>query len=272
MGKNLQAHGRPKQRSDTMNPVLRLRGLHKRFGNTEVIQGVDLDVMRGERVAIIGPNGAGKSTLFNLISGRFAPSQGRIELQGQRIDGLPPHAIHRLGLSRSFQITHLFTGMSVYENLRCSVLWSLGHGYSCWKFLSSMKDANDRTEALLVQLGLGHKRHELAMNLSYAEQRALELGVTLGSNAEVLLLDEPTAGMSRRETRLFIDPIAQVTRGKTLLMVEHDMGVVFELADKIAVLVHGQVMAFDTPSHVRENPQVQAAYLGALAPAEGPHA
>jgi len=255
-----------------MTPVLRLQGVHKRFGNTEVIQGVDLDVMRGERVAIIGPNGAGKSTLFNLISGRFAPSQGRIELLGQRIDGLPPHAIHRLGLARSFQITHLFNGMTVYENLRCSVLWSLGHGYSCWKFLSSMKDANDRTEALLNQLGLGHKRHELAMNLSYAEQRALELGVTLGSHSEVLLLDEPTAGMSRSETRHFIQLIAEVTQGKTLLMVEHDMGVVFELADKIAVLVHGQVMAFDTPSQVRENQQVQAAYLGALAPAEGKHA
>ena len=255
-----------------MTPVLRLQGVHKRFGHTEVIQGVDLDVMRGERVAIIGPNGAGKSTLFNLISGRFAPTQGRIELLGQRIDGLPPHAIHRMGLSRSFQITHLFTGMSVYENLRCSVLWSLGHGYSCWQVLSSLKDANDRTEALLHQLGLGHKRHDLAMNLSYAEQRALELGVTLGGNSEVLLLDEPTAGMSRSETRHFIQLIAEATQGKTLLMVEHDMGVVFELADKIAVLVHGQVMAFDTPSQVRENPQVQAAYVGALPSAEGKHA
>ena len=255
-----------------MTAALQLRGVHKRFGNTHVIQGVDLDVMRGERVAIIGPNGAGKSTLFNLISGRFAPSQGRIELLGQRIDGLPPHAIHRLGLARSFQITHLFTGMSVYENLRCSVLWSLGHGYSCWKLLSSLKDANQRTEDLLHQLGLGHKRHDLAMNLSYAEQRALELGVTLGSNSEVLLLDEPTAGMSRSETRHFIGLIDQLTRGKTLLLVEHDMGVVFELADKIAVLVHGQVMAFDTPSHVRENPQVQAAYLGTRAPGVGNHA
>ena len=255
-----------------MNPALRLRGVHKRFGHTAVIQGVDLDVMTGERVAIIGPNGAGKSTLFNLISGRFAPSQGHIELLGQRIEGLPPHAIHRRGLARSFQITHLFSGMSVYENLRCSVLWSLGHGYSCWTFLSSLKDVNQRTETLLAQLGLGHKRHDLAQNLTYAEQRALELGVTLGSDSPVLLLDEPTAGMSRSETRHFVDLIAQVTRSKTLLMVEHDMGVVFELADKIAVLVQGQVLAFDTPSQVRENPQVQAAYLGTLAPGMGPHA
>jgi branched-chain amino acid transport system ATP-binding protein len=135
-----------------------------------------------------------------------------------------------------------------------------------------LKDANQRTEDLLHQLGLGHKRHDLAMNLSYAEQRALELGVTLGSNSEVLLLDEPTAGMSRSETRHFIGLIDQLTRGKTLLLVEHDMGVVFELADKIAVLVHGQVMAFDTPRHVRENPQVQAAYLGTLSTGEVKHA
>lgn len=264
--------GLARQRGRTMTPALRLQGVHKRFDHTEVIQGVNLDVMPGERVAIIGPNGAGKSTLFHLISGKFKPDQGRIELRGQRIDGLPPHAIHRLGLSRSFQITHLFAGMSVFENLRCSVLWSLGHGYSCWKFLSRLKDANDRTEALLHQLGLAHKRHMMASDLSYAEQRALELGVTLGSNASVLLLDEPTAGMSRSETRHFIDLIAQVTEGKTLLMVEHDMGVVFELADKIAVLVHGQVMAYDTPQEVRENPRVQTAYLGAASSGEGGHA
>ena len=255
-----------------MTPALALRGVHKRFGNTEVIHGVDLNVMPGERVAIIGPNGAGKSTLFHLISGKFKPDQGHIELRGQRIDGLPPHAIHRMGLSRSFQITNLFAGMSVYENLRCSVLCALGHGYSCWQFLSGLKDANARTETLLDQIGLWHRRHDLAMNLSYAEQRALELGITLGGDSAVLLLDEPTAGMSRSETRHFIDLIAQVTQGKTMLMVEHDMGVVFELADKIAVLVHGQVMAWGTPSHVRENPQVQAAYLGAMAPGQGHHA
>jgi len=255
-----------------MSVALSLQGVHRHFGHTLVIQGIDLEVQTGERVAVIGPNGAGKSTLFHLISGKLKPQKGRIELNGQRIDGLPPHAIHRMGLARSFQITNLFAAMSVYENLRCSVLWSLGHGYSCWKFLSGLKDANQRTEALLDQLGLGHKRHSLAMNLTYAEQRALELGVTLGSDSAVLLLDEPTAGMSRSETRHFIDLIRQVTHGKTLLMVEHDMGVVFELADKIAVLAQGQVMAFDTPDKVRQNPQVQSAYLGVQAQGRTAHA
>jgi branched-chain amino acid transport system ATP-binding protein len=255
-----------------MTPALSLQGVHQRFGQTAVIQGVDLAVQAGERVALIGPNGSGKTTLFHLISGKIKPQQGRIRLNGRRIDGLPVHTIHRMGLARSFQISQLFGAMTVYDNLRCSVLWSLGHGYSCWKFLSGLHDANQRTEALLDQLGLGHKRHHLAMHLGYAEQRALELGITLGSDSAVLLLDEPTAGMSRGESRHFVQLIRQVTQGKTLLMVEHDMGVVFDLADKIAVLVQGQVLAFDTPARVRDNPQVQSAYLGAPAQGSGDHA
>ena len=242
--------------------ALELRGLHKSFGKTNIIRGVDLAVAPGERVAIIGPNGAGKSTLFNLISGRCAPSSGQVLLNGQRIDGKKPFQIHRLGLSRSFQISHLFPQLSVFDNLRCSVLWSLGYRYSFWRLLSGMRDANARTEQLVAQLHLEHKRDVLAVNLTYAEQRALEIGITIASGAPVVLLDEPTAGMSQSETRRFVQLIKQVTEGRTLLTVEHDMGVVFGLADKIAVLVYGQVIAFDTPEQVRANPRVQAAYLG----------
>ena len=242
--------------------ALELRGLHKSFGKTDIIRGVDLAVAPGERVAIIGPNGAGKSTLFNLISGRCAPSSGQVLLNGQRIDGKKPFQIHRLGLSRSFQISHLFPQLSVFENLRCSVLWSLGYRYSFWRLLSGMRDANARTEQLVAQLHREHKRDVLAANLTYAEQRALEIGITIASGAPVVLLDEPTAGMSQSETRRFVQLIKQVTEGRTLLTVEHDMGVVFGLADKIAVLVYGQVIAFDTPEQVRANPRVQAAYLG----------
>jgi branched-chain amino acid transport system ATP-binding protein len=243
-------------------PSLVLRNLHKQFGKTQIIRGVDLTVQAGERVAIIGPNGAGKSTLFNLISGRFAPTSGEIHLHGQRIDGLKPFEINRQGLSRSFQITNIFPKLSVFENLRCSVLWSLGHRYSFWTFLNRLKDANDLAHVWMERIQLAHKRDVLAMNLTYAEQRALEIGITMAGGADVVLLDEPTAGMSKSETERFIALIKTVTQGKTLLTVEHDMGVVFGLADKIAVLVYGEVIAFDTPDQVRANARVQDAYLG----------
>jgi branched-chain amino acid transport system ATP-binding protein len=242
-------------------PALELRSLRKSFGRTDIIRGVDLTVQTGERVAIIGPNGAGKSTLFNLISGRFAPSSGEVLLAGQRIDGKKPYEINRLGLSRSFQITNIFAKLSVFENLRCSVLWSLGYKYTLFRFLDGLRDANERAEALMRMIHLNRKRDTLAMNLTYAEQRALEVGITIAGGAQVVLLDEPTAGMSKSETDHFIDLIREVTVGKTLLTVEHDMGVVFGLADKIAVVVYGEVIAFDVPAQVRANPRVQEAYL-----------
>ena len=242
--------------------ALELKNLHKSFGKVEIIRGVNLAVQPGERVAIIGPNGAGKSTLFNLISGRFAPSAGSILLHGAEIAGKKPYEINRMGLSRSFQITNIFPKLSVFENLRCSVLWSLGYRYTFFKFLSSLHDANARANELMEMIHLDKKRDVLAMNLTYAEQRALEIGITIGGGANVVLLDEPTAGMSNSETTRFIQLIKDVTVGKTLLTVEHDMGVVFGLADKIAVVVYGEVLAFDTPDAVRANARVQEAYLG----------
>ena len=244
--------------------AVELKALRKSFGKTEIIRGADLAVAPGERVAIIGPNGAGKSTLFNLISGRFGASSGEVLLHGRRIDGLKPYEIARLGLARSFQITNIFSRLSVFENLRCGVLWSLGYKYAFWKFLAGLTDANARAEQLLHALHLDRKRDTLAMNLTYAEQRALEIGITIAGGANVVLLDEPTAGMSRSETSRFIELIREVTVGKTLLTVEHDMGVVFGLADKIAVLVYGEVIAFDVPDAVRANPRVQEAYLGSV--------
>ena len=244
-------------------PALELRDLRKNFGRTEIIRGANLSVNAGERIAVIGPNGAGKSTLFNLVSGRLAPTSGSVELHGQRIDGKQPYEINRMGLSRSFQITNIFPKLSVFENLRCGVLWSLGYRYTLLRFLSRMHDANERTEQLLLQVGLASKRDVLAVNLTYAEQRALEIGVTIAGGASVILLDEPTAGMSKTETTHFIALIREVTVGRTLLTVEHDMGVVFGLADRIAVVVYGEVIAFDTPEAVRANPRVQEAYLGA---------
>jgi branched-chain amino acid transport system ATP-binding protein len=242
--------------------ALELKDVRKNFGKTEIIRGVNLAVQAGERVAVIGPNGAGKSTLFNLISGRFGPTSGDILLSGQPIQHKTPYEINRMGLSRSFQITNIFPKLSVFENLRCAVLWSLGYKYTFFKFLSGLKDANERAEQLMDMIHLDKKRDVLAMNLTYAEQRALEIGVTIAGGADVILLDEPTAGMSKSETSRFIHLIKEVTVGKTLLTVEHDMGVVFGLADKIAVVVYGEVIAFDTPEAVRANAKVQEAYLG----------
>ncbi len=250
--------------------ALELKDLRKSFGKSEIIRGIDLAVPAGERLAIIGPNGAGKSTLFNLISGRFEPTSGDVLLHGQRINGMRPFEINRMGLSRSFQITNIFPKLSVFENLRCSVLWSLGYKYTFLKFLADLDDANQRTEELMSMIKLDKKRDVLATNLTYAEQRALEIGVTIGGGANVILLDEPTAGMSKTETTRFISLIKEVTVGKTLLTVEHDMGVVFGLADKIAVVVYGEVLAYDTPDAVRANQRVQEAYLGStVADAQG---
>lgn len=247
---------------------LELKDVRKNFGKSEIIRGAALQVPKGERFAIIGPNGAGKSTLFNLISGRFPISSGDILLNGKSITALRPFEINRLGLSRSFQITNIFHRLSVYENLRCAVLWSLGYKYSFWHRLNGLKDAHVRAEAVLDQIGLKRRRDITAGLLTYAEQRALEIGITIAGGADVILLDEPTAGMSRSESDAAVELIRKVTIGKTLLMVEHDMSVVFGLADKIAVVVYGEVIACDTPINIRNNQKVKDAYLGGHAPVE----
>ncbi|QET01481.1 ABC transporter ATP-binding protein [Cupriavidus pauculus] len=243
-------------------PALELTDVRKRFGQTEIIRGVTLSVPRGERHAMIGPNGAGKSTTFNLMSGRFAPSSGSVKLNGEEIGGKRPFEINRMGLSRSFQITNIFHRLSVFENLRCAVLWALGYRYSFWHRLSALHDARLRAEEVLELIGMTHRRQTQAGLLTYAEQRALEIGITIAGGADVILLDEPTAGMSRSESDHAVELIRRVTAGKTLIMVEHDMSVVFGLADKISVLVYGEVIASDTPEAIRANPKVREAYLG----------
>lgn len=245
-----------------MSAALELSGLCKNFGPTQIIRGVTLDIVKGERHAVIGPNGAGKSTLFNLISGRLPLSSGEIKLNGEPISGLPPQEINRRGLARSFQVTNVFPGLSVYENLRCAVLWSLGYKYSFFVGIDRLRDVRERADWLIERIGLTARRDMQAGVLTYAEQRALEIGVTIGGGAEVILLDEPTAGMSNSETEQAVALIRKVTEGKTLVMVEHDMKVVFGLADRISVLVYGEIIASDRPAAIRENAAVREAYLG----------
>src|SRR6266550_7810137 len=204
--------------------ALELRDVRKSFGATEIIRGVTLEIAEGERHAIIGPNGAGKSTLFNLVSGRFAPSAGSIRVNGEEVTGYAPFELYRRGLARSFQVTNIFPHLSVYENIRCSVLWCLGYRYNFWRGVAKLRDASERTERTLEQIGMTARRNTPAGVLTYAEQRALEIGITIAGNATVILLDEPTAGMSRREAANAVELIRAVSQGRTLVIVEHDMG------------------------------------------------
>jgi branched-chain amino acid transport system ATP-binding protein len=246
-------------------PALELIGIRKDFGRTQIIRGVDLAVPRGERHAIIGPNGAGKSTLFNLISGRLRPSAGAIRLNGKDVTGARPQEINRRGLARSFQITNIFPRLSVWENVRCSVLWSLRYKYSFWHGIDSLTDVRERTERVLYEINLIGRRDTPAGVLTYAEQRALEIGITIAGGAEIILLDEPTAGMSRQEAEHAVALIRKISEGRTLVMIEHDMSVVFDLADRISVLVYGETVASDTPAQIKANAAVQRAYLGTAA-------
>jgi len=244
-------------------PAIELKKLQKSFGLASNIQGVDLQIAKGERHAIIGPNGAGKSTLFNLITGRFAPTSGGVLLHGEEVSGMKPFEINRRGLSRSFQITNIFPNMTVFENIRCGLLWTMGYRYSFWHMIGRQHDVTEKADEILEQINLTQRRNELAETLAYAEQRALEIGITIAGGADIILLDEPCAGMSHSETDLIVDLIRKVTEGKTLMIVEHDMGVIFDLADKISVLVYGEVIESDTPDVVRASARVKEAYLGA---------
>lgn len=251
-----------------MTAALVLSDVHKSFGKAEIIRAVDLTVEKGQRQAIIGPNGAGKSTLYNLITGRYEPTSGSIRLHGEEINGLAPFEINRKGLSRSFQITNIFPRMTVFENVRCSLFWARGYRYSFWSIVDRETPLNEEADRILEQINLTERRDLPAGVLSYAEQRALEIGITIAGGADVIMLDEPTAGMSHSETDFIVELIRRVTEGKTLVMVEHDMGVVFNLADVISVLVYGEIIASGAPEEVRANRAVQEAYLGAALEAE----
>jgi branched-chain amino acid transport system ATP-binding protein len=244
------------------NLVIELKALHKKFGELRVIQGLNLAVRQGERHALIGPNGAGKSTLFAMISGLIQPTSGEIRLRGENIVGVAPHLINRQGVGRSFQITNIFPNLSVLENIRIGILARHGIRFGLAKTIRGMTAINEEAMALIKSVHLAKKAGVLAGVLSYSEQRALEIGLTLTTNPTIILLDEPTAGMSKDETQQIIALIQNVSGGRTLLIVEHDMDVVFNLCDRISVLVYGSILASGDPEVIRSNLKVQEAYLG----------
>jgi branched-chain amino acid transport system ATP-binding protein len=242
--------------------ILETKELCKHFGRLMAVNGVSLSIGKGRRHAIIGPNGAGKTTLFNLLSGRFRPTSGQIFFRGQDITGMPPYRISRLGIARSFQIINVFPQLSVFENVH-AVLMSKHHiRYHFLKSLKNWATVTRETIDLLEQIGLADKKDVPAGFLSYGEQRELEVGLTIASDPELVLLDEPTAGMSMDETRQAIKLIDRVTRGKTLVIIEHDMEVIFSLADLITVMQYGKVVTTGSPEEIRNDPRVKEAYLG----------
>ncbi|MDE0732765.1 MAG: ABC transporter ATP-binding protein [Gammaproteobacteria bacterium] len=245
--------------------ILTLNNVRKDFGETAIIRGVSLDIEEGEKHAIIGPNGAGKSTLFHLISGLYKVSAGSITFKKSEIQDKAPYEISRLGLARSFQVTNIFQRMNVFENIRCALFWSKGYRYSFWHLLGRQKELNEQAMHVLEQIGLTDKALFPSGELAYAQQRALELGIAIASGAELIMLDEPVAGMSHSEAKAAVRLIRKITEGKTLIMVEHDMNIVFDVADRISVLVYGEVIATDTPEKIRSNSSVQEAYLGEVA-------
>ena len=244
--------------------ILETKGLYHDFKGLEVLFDVNLQIEKGERHAIIGPNGAGKTTLFNLITGTYAPSKGRVFFEERDITGAGPYKILRLGMGRSFQITNIFNDMTTFQNIRLAVLSRSGIRFNVFRKVDKMKEITDETERILKWVGLDEERDIQAGNLSYGKQRSLEISLALATDPEIVMLDEPTAGMSKDETHYAVEQIKRLTEGKTVVVIEHDMDVVFSLADRITVLHNGTILATGLPGEIRQNQQVKDAYLGAL--------
>jgi branched-chain amino acid transport system ATP-binding protein len=249
--------------------ALELRDIHHDFSGLHVLAGIDLEVREGERHAVIGPNGAGKSTLFNIITGRYAPRRGHVLYRGRDITGAAPQRIARLGVGRSFQIINTFPRLTVFQNVRSAVLSRRHRRLDPWSLLDRQDDITRETDETLGMVGLLDRRDVQASALSYGEQRELEIALTVATRPDLVMLDEPTAGLNSEDTRRAVALIRQVTEGRTLVMVEHDMEVVFNLADRISVIYYGRVLATGTPDEIRGNEEVKRAYLGRKASAAG---
>lgn len=240
---------------------LEVRQVSKSFGGLKAVNRVTLAVEKGQVVSLIGPNGAGKTTIFNLITGVFYPEEGDIFFNDHRITGMPPYKLCHLGLARSFQITNIFQGLTVFENIRLARQGQT-RGFNLLGSISHLSQLNNEAEDILNLLGLWNQRDELAGNLSHGDQRYLEIGIALASQPSMLLLDEPTAGMTPMETRASIELIKRLREKVTIILIEHDIDLVFEVSDKIMVMHQGSLLAEGTPNEVKGNKAVQEAYLG----------
>ncbi len=244
--------------------IIKTQNLTKRFGGLVAVNHVDLGIEENRLTSIIGPNGAGKTTLFNLLTGLMKPDAGKIYLKGEDITGYPPHRITKDGIARSFQILNIFSEVSVFENVRIAVQAERGHGLELLSSIYSLEEVNEKTFEILKAIGLSGKENILAKNLSYGDRRILEIGIALASNPKVLLLDEPTSGMASRETGRMTDFIKNLAKGLTTVLIEHDMNIVLSISEHIVVLHQGKVIAEGTPEAIRQNDEVQEAYLGGL--------
>ena len=242
--------------------ILETKKLYHDFKGLQVLLGVDLEVKEGERHAIIGPNGAGKTTLFNVVTGTYVPRRGRVLYRGKDITAAPPHKLCRLGIGRSFQITSTFQRLTPFQNVRTAVLSKRGFGFNLFHRADKMAEITRETDEILKKINLYGERNIPASSLSYGKNRALEVCPAMATDPELIMLDEPTAGMSRDETHEAVTLIRRLTEGKTMVIIEHDMDVVFSLADRITVLHHGEILATGLPEEIRENQAVKDAYLG----------
>ena len=244
--------------------ILETKALCHDFSGLQVLMDVNLEVKEGERHAIIGPNGAGKTTLFNVITGTYKPSEGDVFFKSKEVTGFPPHKLVRLGMGRSFQITSTFTWLTAFQNIRMGILSKRGIRFNFFRFLDKMDDITRETDEVLKRINLDGERDIPANMLSYGKSRSLEISMALATDPDLVMLDEPTAGMSVDETHNAVELIRKLTEGKTMVIIEHDMEVVFSLADRITVLHLGGILASGPPDEIKDNQAVKDAYLGEM--------
>jgi len=244
--------------------LLQVKDLTKSFGNLSILGDLTFGVREGEFKAVIGPNGAGKTTLFNVISGRFAPDKGTIEFHGKNVTGAKPHVLSGMGLARSFQINNFFLGLSVLDNIRLAVQSRAKNATSIWRKYADSGFLGEKAQEIIESVGLSHVRDEISQNLSYGDQRKLEIGLAMGTQPSLLMLDEPTSGMSRFESRSMIELVRQLSKKVTIVLIEHDIDFVMSISDSIMVIHYGRKIAEGTPDEIAGNAEVQNVYLGGL--------